>query len=97
MARTVQELEAEKREWDLLFAQEAWKKLIHLKQEVVKNLSEGWEEKFTTDEQLHMARGYIKALKMELLSLENIIEANFNLQMEEAQTNSAEIPSEDVL
>ena len=44
-----------------------------------------------------MARGYIKALKMELLSLENIIEANFNLQMEEAQTNSAEIPSEDVL
>ena len=64
MARTVQELEAEKREWDLLFAQEAWKKLIHLKQEVVKNLSEGWEEKFTTDEQLHMARGYIKALKL---------------------------------
>ena len=94
--RSVQDLEAEKREFEDLFAMPAWKKFVDAKQAAVDNLNTNWEDRFVTNEDLHVARGYIKALKVEVLALEAIVEANFNKAIEEAKTGLIDVPPEDM-
>jgi len=68
---------------------------MQAKRQAFETISNQWYDKYQSDEQLHYARGYLKCLEAEVLSIETVVKNNFKMAMEEAQTGIADVPPED--
>lgn len=89
-------LTTEYKEFESLFQHPGWKKFVDSKKVSFDNVNSDWFEKFSDDKDLHVARGYLKALKNEVIHFQQTLETVFAMRKEQLENPSHEA-SEDVL